>query len=196
MITKGQLRIKRCFDILLSFILLALLALPILVLIIAAAIDTKDTGIYVQTRVGQYGELFKIYKIRTLKGNKVGPLNSIEPISSFAKFLRRFKLNELPQLVNVLIGDMSFVGPRPDLPGFADQLKGKDRIILSIKPGITGPATLKYRDESSVLERQKDPEEYNRTIIWEDKVKINKNYIENYSFSLDLELLIKTIINK
>jgi lipopolysaccharide/colanic/teichoic acid biosynthesis glycosyltransferase len=96
----------------------------------------------------------------------------------------------------VLKGDMSFVGPRPDLQGFADTLKGEDRIILKVKPGITSEATLKYKDEGRVLERQKDPEHYNRTIIWVDKVKINKKYIENYRFSLDLVLILKSIFNK
>ena len=91
---------------------------------------------------------------------------------------------------------MSFVGPRPDLKGFADELKGEDRIVLLVKPGVTGPATLKYKDEERVLERQTNPEHYNRTIIWVDKVKINKKYVENYSFYLDLTLILKSILNK
>jgi lipopolysaccharide/colanic/teichoic acid biosynthesis glycosyltransferase len=91
---------------------------------------------------------------------------------------------------------MSFVGPRPDLQGFADELEGEDQIILRVKPGITGEATLKYRNEERVLERQKDPERYNRTVIWVDKVKINKNYVENYSFYLDLTLILKSTLNK
>jgi lipopolysaccharide/colanic/teichoic acid biosynthesis glycosyltransferase len=90
---------------------------------------------------------------------------------------------------------MGFVGPRPDVPGFADKLQGADKIILKVKPGITGPATLKYKDEESILSQQLDPETYNRTIIWPDKVKINKKYIENYSFSLDLNFILKSIVN-
>ena len=91
---------------------------------------------------------------------------------------------------------MSFVGPRPDIQGFADELSDDDRIVLLVKPGVTGEATLKYKDEEKVLERQKDPEHYNRTIIWVDKVKINKNYVMNYSFYLDLKLIFKSILNR
>jgi len=105
----------------------------------------------------------------------------------------RYKLDELPQLVNVLLGDMSYVGPRPDIKGFADELEGEDRIILGIRPGVTGPATIKYKNEEELLALQDDPETYNRTIIWRDKVKINKKYIENWSFYLDLKYIIKSI---
>ena len=165
-------------------------------LIVIATIDTNKFGVFSQLRVGQYGKLFKIYKIRTLKEgvHKLGELD--QSASPIGKFLRLTKLDELPQLYNVLKGDMSFVGPRPDLQGFADTLKGEDRIILKVKPGITSEATLKYKDEGRVLERQKDPEHYNRTIIWVDKVKINKKYIENYRFSIDLVLILKSIFNK
>ena len=90
---------------------------------------------------------------------------------------------------------MSLVGPRPDIIGFADELKGEDRIILKIKPGITGPATIKYRDEESILANQHNPEIYNRTIIWVDKVEINKKYVQNWSFYLDLNFILKSIVN-
>jgi lipopolysaccharide/colanic/teichoic acid biosynthesis glycosyltransferase len=134
--------------------------------------------------------------LRTLKEEQhhLGQLE--RSATQLGKFLRRTKLDELPQIFNVLKGDMSFVGPRPDLQGFADDLEGDDRKILIVKPGITGPATLKYKDEERVLERQKDPEHYNRTIIWVDKVKINKKYVENYSFYLDLKFIIKSTFNK
>ncbi|WP_418639186.1 sugar transferase [Winogradskyella sp.] len=196
MITKTQLLIKRIFDLVLVLLFLPLLIIPILVLIIIATIDTKEFGVFSQKRVGQHGKLFKIYKIRTLKEgqHQLGHLD--QSASAIGKYLRRTKLNELPQLFNVLIGDMSFVGPRPDLQGFADELKGEDRIILMVKPGITGPATLKYRNEERVLERQKDPDNYNRTIIWVDKVKINKKYVLNYSFYLDLAFILKSTLNK
>lgn len=196
MITKRQLKIKRSFDVVLVLLLLPLFLFPILILVIAASIDTKTYGIFSQLRVGQYGKLFKIYKIRTLREglHQLGHLE--KSATPLGKFLRRTKLDELPQLYNVLIGDMSFVGPRPDLQGFADELIGDDRIILKVKPGITGPATLKYKNEERVLERQKDPEDYNRTIIWVDKVKINKNYVENYSFYLDLTFILKSTLNK
>jgi len=196
LITKTQLKIKRSFDVVLVLLLLPLFLFPILILVIAASIDTKTYGIFSQLRVGQYGKLFKIYKIRTLREglHQLGHLE--KSATPLGKFLRRTKLDELPQLYNVLIGDMSFVGPRPDLQGFADELIGDDRIILKVKPGITGPATLKYKNEERVLERQKDPEDYNRTIIWVDKVKINKNYVENYSFYLDLTFILKSTLNK
>ncbi|WP_412560326.1 sugar transferase [Winogradskyella sp. MIT101101] len=196
MITKAQLRVKRIFDVVLVIILLPFLIIPILVITIAATIDTKRHGIFSQLRVGQHGKLFKIYKIRTLREeeHKLGHLE--KSATALGKYLRRTKLDELPQLFNVLKGDMSFVGPRPDVQGFADELEGEDRIILKVKPGITGEATIKYKDEERVLERQKDPVHYNRTIIWVDKVKINKNYVKNYSFYLDLRLILKSTLNK
>lgn len=196
MITKKQLRRKRLFDIFLVLLLLPLLIIPLILLITIATINTKKYGVFIQKRVGQKGKLFNIYKIRTLKEeeHKLGHLD--KSATTFGKFLRQSKLDELPQLFNVLKGDMSFVGPRPDVQGFADELEGDDRIILLVKPGITGEATLKYKDEERVLERQKDPDHYNRTIIWVDKVKINKNYVKNYSFYLDLKLILKSTLNK
>ncbi|WP_431158327.1 sugar transferase [Winogradskyella poriferorum] len=195
MISTYQLRVKRIFDFTLATLLFPFLIVPIFLLTLMCSIDTREWGIFSQLRVGQHGTLFKIYKLRTLRNepHELGQLN--KSATKFGKILRRTKLDELPQIFNVLKGDMSFVGPRPDIQGFADQLLGEDRIILLIKPGITGPATLKYKDEERVLERQKDPEHYNRTIIWVDKVKINKKYIHNYSFYLDLRLIIKSTLN-
>ncbi|MFT5216674.1 MAG: lipopolysaccharide/colanic/teichoic acid biosynthesis glycosyltransferase [Glaciecola sp.] len=109
------------------------------------------------------------------------------------RFLRRTKLDELPQLFNVLFGHMSFVGPRPDVPGFADVLTGDDRVILNVKPGVTGPATLKYKNEEQLLVRYSDPETYNRTIIWADKVEINRKYVQNWSFFLDLTYILQSV---
>lgn len=196
MITKTQLKLKRTFDVILALAILPVFIVPIILLIVIATIDTNKYGVFSQLRVGQHGKLFKIYKIRTLKEgiHKLGHLE--KSATTIGKFLRRHKLDELPQLFNVLIGDMSFVGPRPDLQGFADELEGEDRIILIVKPGITGPATLKYKDEERVLGRQNDPEHYNRTIIWVDKVKINKKYVQNYSFYLDLAFILKSTLNK
>ncbi|WP_179319474.1 sugar transferase [Winogradskyella helgolandensis] len=196
MISKSQLWVKRIFDVVIVILFLPLFIFPILLFVLVATIDTKKWGVYSQFRVGQHGKLFKIYKIRTLADgeHQLGQMD--HSASSIGKFFRQTKLNELPQLYNVFIGDMSFVGPRPDLQGFADELIGNDRIILEVKPGITGPATLKYRHEERVLERQKNPKHYNRTIIWVDKVKINKKYVQNYSFYLDLRLILKSILNK
>lgn len=196
MITRRQLQCKRLFDIILVLILLPLLIVPICLLIIISSIDTKKFGVFSQYRVGQHGKLFKIYKIRTLKEgiHRLGHLD--KSATSFGKFLRKTKLDELPQLFNVLKGDMSFVGPRPDVEGFADKLEGDDRIVLLVKPGVTGEATLKYKEEELLLNQQEDPEDYNRRIIWVDKVKINKNYVLNYSFYLDLKLILKSIFDR
>ena len=160
-----------------------------------ATIDTKQWGLFSQERVGQHGRSFKIYKIRTLK-KELHRLGHMErSATQLGLFLRNTKLDELPQLFNVMFGRMSFVGPRPDVLGFADCFEEDDRIILKVKPGITGPATLKYKNEETLLAQQKNPESYNRTIIWPDKVEINKNYVQTWSFSLDLKHIIKSIFN-
>jgi len=196
LITRSQLRVKRYFDFLLALVLFVFLSPILIFLVFISTIDTKQWGVFSQLRVGQEGKLFRIFKLRTLKNEKhyLGHLD--KSATTIGRYLRRSKLDELPQLYNVLIGDMSFVGPRPDLQGFADELEGEDRIILMVKPGVTGPATLKYKDEERVLERQKDPDDYNRTIIWVDKVKINKKYVQNYSFYLDLAFILKSTLNK
>ncbi|MEM5564605.1 sugar transferase [Psychroserpens sp. AS72] len=195
MITKKQLFGKRIFDLLLSLILLPFCIVPLIFLILLATIDTKEFGVFSQLRVGQNGKYFKIYKLRTLKqeNHVLGHLN--KSATRLGRFFRNSKIDELPQLYNVLIGDMSFVGPRPDVQGFADALIGDDRIILKVKPGITGPATLKYKNEEDILSQQIDPENYNRTIIWADKVEINKKYVQNWSFYLDLNFITKSILN-
>ncbi|MBT8303227.1 MAG: sugar transferase [Bacteroidia bacterium] len=184
---------KRLFDLLLSLVLLPILIIPIIALILLATIDTKEWGIFSQNRIGKNGKPFKIFKIRTLKNEPhiLGHLD--KSATQLGKLIRRYKFDELPQLFNVLKGDMSFVGPRPDVKGFADELEGGDRIILRIRPGVTGPATIKYKNEEEILALQDDPEKYNRTIIWKDKVEINKKYIENWSFYLDLKYIINSI---
>lgn len=195
MITSKQVVLKRVFDVILALLLLPVLIIPIIFLIVMASIDTRANGVFSQVRIGQHGNPFKIFKIRTLQ-NGIHRLGHLESSATpFGQFLRAYKLDELPQLFNVLKGDMGFVGPRPDLMGFADVLEGEDRIILIIKPGITGPATLKYKDEEMILAKQINPENYNRTIIWKDKVEINKKYVKNYSFYLDLTFLLKSLKN-
>ncbi len=114
-------------------------------------------------------------------------------ISFTGKFFRKTKIDELPQLVNVLIGDMSFVGPRPDVKGFADMLDEDDKLILNIRPGITGPASLAFRNEEEILSLQKNPERYNREVIYPEKVKINLEYIKNWTLLGDLSYILKTI---
>ncbi|GFZ78173.1 glycosyl transferase [Aquaticitalea lipolytica] len=195
MITETDKKVKRIFDLILAILLIPIIIIPLFIFVIIASVDTKEYGIFSQYRVGQYGKLFNIFKIRTLK-NEPHRLGSLDKsATSFGKFLRRYKLDELPQLFNVIKGDMSFVGPRPDIEGFADVLEGEDRIILEIKPGVTGPATIKYKNEEVLLSQQVDPENYNRTIIWKDKVEINKMYIKNWSFYLDLKYIIQSITN-
>ena len=116
-------------------------------------------------------------------------------ITGIGAILRRLKLDELPQLINVLTGTMSFVGPRPDVPGYADRLDGDDRVVLSVRPGITGPATLHFRNEEELLAGQEDPEWYNREVIYPAKVRMNRHYIENYSLREDLRLIWRTVFN-
>lgn len=114
-------------------------------------------------------------------------------ITPLGHFLRKTKIDELPQLINVFLGHMSFVGPRPDVAGFADKLTGEDRIILWVRPGITGPATLKYRKEEEFLAGQDDPERYNDEVIFPDKVRLNREYVANYSFWKDIKYIYQTI---
>ncbi len=187
--------IKRVFDF--SFSLIGLLITWPIILIawIIASVETKSNGMFSQIRVGENGKLFKIYKIKTMydkKGSTITTAND-KRITKSGKFFRKYKIDELPQLWNVLIGDMSFVGPRPDVEGYADKLEEEDRIILSIKPGITGPASLKYKKEEELLAGIENPKEYNDNVIWPDKVKINKEYIKNWSLKKDIEYIIKTI---
>lgn len=195
MITPAQLQVKRIFDFSLALVLLPLVFIPLVLLLIGAAIDVGNFGWFRQLRVGQDGQLFYMFKLRTLKAGKhsLGALD--DHASAYGRFLRRRKLDELPQLFNVLLGDMSFVGPRPDVQGFADVLTGDDRVILKVKPGVTGPATLKYKNEEEILAMQSNPETYNRTIIWPDKVEINKKYVYNWSFYLDLNYILQSLIN-
>ncbi len=195
MITSQQLKLKRGFDVCFGIVLLTLLLIPIAIMIAIAAIETRQSGIFIQQRIGQYGKPFRIYKIRTLfnEAHDLGHLR--KSATTFGLFFRATKLDELPQLYNVLIGDMSFVGPRPDVSGFADMLQGEDRIVLKVKPGITGLASLKYKNEELELSGQKDPVLYNKQVIWKDKVEINKDYVKNWSFSLDLKIIIKSLIS-
>ena len=189
---------KRSFDVLLSFVGLATVWWVILLAWAAATIDTRRNGFFIQERVGQNGRPFRVVKIRTMR--VVPGLDSTVTRSGDARitrlgaFFRRFKIDELPQLWNVLVGDMSFVGPRPDVPGFADRLEGEDRVVLAIRPGITGPATLKYRNEEELLAEADDPERYNREVIWPDKVRINREYIRNWRLRDDLTYIWRTVV--
>ncbi|MGO2359476.1 MAG: sugar transferase [Mesonia sp.] len=189
---------KRSLDILVSLGAMMVFSPLILIGFLMATASTHASGIYAAYRIGQYGIPFKIYKLRSMRlednsSSSVTTLNDPR-ITRTGRWLRKFKIDELPQLWNVLKGDMSLVGPRPDVAGFADELKGESRIILSLKPGITGLATLAFKDEEALLAKQKDPIGYNREIIWPQKIKLNKEYVENYSFCLDLKILVKTFV--
>lgn len=197
-LTPLQMFMKRLFDLFLALLGLLFSWWIIFFAWLFACIDTRSNGFFVQQRVGQYGRLFNVIKIKTMRPD--GRLTTSvtrrgDPrITKLGVIFRRTKIDELPQLWNVLIGEMSFVGPRPDVPGFADKLKGEDLLIIIVRPGITSPATLKYRNEELLLSKQPDPELYNKNIIFPDKVRMNREYIENYSFWKDIVIILKTII--
>lgn len=195
----SQSTIKRTFDLIMSFIGLVLSSWLILLAWLAASWDTRSNGFFVQQRVGKGGRLFRVIKIKTMRPSRdlsTTVTRSGDPrITPLGRFFRKTKIDELPQLWNVLLGDMSFVGPRPDVPGFADSLVGEERRLLSIRPGITGPATLKYRNEEELLAAANDAEAYNRDVIWPDKVRINLEYIQNWSLSKDLHYIWKTVMS-
>ena len=190
--------LKRTFDITASSIGLLITSWIIAVTWIAATIDTRRNGFFIQTRIGRYGRPFPAIKIRTMRdipGISTVITTMDDPrITALGKFLRKSKLDELPQLFNVLVGHMSFVGPRPDVPTFADQLEGDDRIILTLRPGITGPATLRFRDEERLLASQPDPERFNLDVVFPEKTRLNRVYVENYRFIDDLRYILQTII--
>jgi lipopolysaccharide/colanic/teichoic acid biosynthesis glycosyltransferase len=154
---------------------------------------------FVQQRVGKDGKLFPCHKFRSMSVGHNGSSVSVageSRITPLGAKLRRYKLDELPELWDVFIGTMSFVGPRPDVPGYADKLQGEDRIVLTLLPGITGPATLKYRNEEELLATVKDPQQYNDYVIYPDKVRINRYYAEHYSFGKDLQMIVCTLFGK
>lgn len=192
--------LKRSFDLVLAC--LGLLAFWWLILLawLAASWDTRSNGFFMQIRVGRCARRFRVVKIKTMRPDQVNTTTvtrSGDPrITRLGAIFRRTKIDELPQLWNVLVGDMSFVGPRPDVPGFADALQGSERAVLSLRPGITGPATLKYRNEEEILAGQLDPERYNREVIWPDKVQVNLEYIRQWSFLGDIKYIFQTVLGK
>lgn len=191
--------LKYIFDRIVAFF--GLLFLWPVLLIVAIMIKCQMPGpvFFVQQRVGKGGKLFPCHKFRSMSVNHNGSSVSVageSRITPLGAILRKYKLDELPELWDVLIGKMSFVGPRPDVPGYADKLQGKDRIILSLRPGITGPATLKYRNEEELLAAVADPIKYNDEVIYPDKVRINRYYAEHYSFVDDIRMIFCTVLGK
>jgi lipopolysaccharide/colanic/teichoic acid biosynthesis glycosyltransferase len=195
----NQKIIKRLFDLLISIMGLLLFWWLIIFSWILATLNTNSNGFFIQQRVGKNGCLFNIIKIRSMsKLDNVTTSVTIDGdirITLLGRIFRKLKIDELPQLINVLLGQMSFVGPRPDVPGYADLLGEDDKIMLSVRPGITGPATIKYRNEEVLLAEKKDPESYNRNVIWPDKVRINKEYINNWSLSKDIGYIFSTLFS-
>ena len=192
--------IKYIFDRIVSFI--GLLCLWPVLIVVAILIKIKMPGgpaLFTQKRVGRHGKLFTMHKFRSMtvlhSGSSVSVAGEAR-ITPLGAILRRYKLDELPELWDVLIGNMSFVGPRPDVPGYADQLKGDDRRVLELRPGITGPASLKYRDEEELLAKVDNPIEYNDTVIYPDKVRINLYYLDHYSFIKDIQMILCTVLGK
>lgn len=191
---------KQLFDRVTS--LLGLILLSPVLFIVALLIRWKMPDgqvIFCQQRVGQYGKIFTMYKFRSMTIGHAGSPVSVkgeDRITPLGAVLRKYKIDELPELWNVLRGDMSLVGPRPDVPGYADLLEGNDRRILLLKPGITGPASLKYRNEEEILAQQPDPQKYNDEVLFPNKVRINIAYLENYSFWLDMKIIFCTLLGK
>lgn len=215
--------LKIVFDKVVS--LVGLIVLSPILLIVALLIKWKMPGpiLFCQQRVGRYGEIFTVYKFRTMtvkaeaaiasRNSEATSIASQEQsrITPLGEKLRRYKLDELPELWNVLKGDMSFVGPRPDVPGYADQLQGEDREVLLLRPGITGPASLKYRNEEDILEAVDEAlqkgrsglpmgittvQEYNDNVIYPDKVRLNRYYLHHYSFIKDIQMIVCTVLGK
>lgn len=206
--------LKWIFDRLMALVGLLLLW-PVL-LVVAILIRVKMPGgpaFFCQKRVGKDGKLFTCHKFRSMTVKHNGSSVSVagdSRITPFGAKLRHYKLDELPELWDVLIGNMSFVGPRPDVPGYADQLKGEDRVVLKLRPGITGPATLKYRLEDEMISEyvakkqaegdvrpmQEIATEYNDKVIYPDKVRLNCYYYRHYSFWKDIEMIFATVLGR
>lgn len=192
--------LKKLFDKSASFFGLLFLWPVLIIVAILIKIKMPDGNVlFKQKRVGQDGKLFTMVKFRTMVVNHSGSSVSVageSRITPLGKTLRKYKLDELPELWNVFKGDMSFVGPRPDVPGYADKLEGDNKRILELKPGITGPASLKYRNEEEILAKQEKPQDYNDNVIYPDKIKINLYYLDHYSFFTDLKIILCTVFGR
>lgn len=188
--------LKRTFDIILSIFAIFLLFPSFLVVSFLIVIDSGFPIFFLQKRIGRGAKEFNIIKFRTMKTNNENITITVSDdsrITRIGKYLRKTKIDELPEILNVLFGQMSFVGPRPDVKGYADKLKGANRKILALRPGITGPASLKYYNEEYILSQKSNPKKYNDEVIFPDKVKINMHYFHNRSFFLDLKIIFATI---
>jgi len=189
--------VKRLIDFIMSFAGLIFLSPFLLFISILIKISTNGNVFFVQERVGKNGSLFKMIKFRTMytdhNDNNTISIKGDSRITKLGYFLRKYKIDELPELINVLFGDMSFVGPRPDVKGYADKLKGDHRKILKLRPGITGPASIKFINEELLLSQQKNPKYYNDNVIYPEKVRINLDYFYNNSIWIDFKIIFATI---
>jgi lipopolysaccharide/colanic/teichoic acid biosynthesis glycosyltransferase len=195
-LSSRQRAAKRAFDLMVAGALLLVTWPVMLVAVVSARIDTGASGIYRQKRVGRDGELFEVRKIRTMRvtaGTSTVTAAHDARITRLGRLLRKSKIDELPQLLNVLAGEMSLVGPRPDVPGYADVLTGADRVVLTVRPGITGPASVYFRHEEDLLAAADDPEAYNRDVIWPEKIRINREYVEGWTLMTDVRCLRDTV---
>jgi lipopolysaccharide/colanic/teichoic acid biosynthesis glycosyltransferase len=191
---------KRAFDITLAAVGLLALSWLIAILWVVAAIETRGNGFFMQHRVGRFGQTFKILKIKTMFDHSraaarcpVAIVNT-NCITRSGRFMRRYKLDELPQLWNIVRGEMSFVGPRPDVPGFADCLEGEERAILALRPGVTGPASLRFRNEEEEFANVQDPVAYNRNVVWPEKIRLNLAYLKKNDMWTDLYIIWRSCI--
>jgi lipopolysaccharide/colanic/teichoic acid biosynthesis glycosyltransferase len=190
---------KRFFDIFVASFGLIIFSPLLVAIALLVKIRMPGPAFFIQKRVGQHGKLFTMVKFRTMSVNHGGSSISVKGesrITPLGAVLRKYKLDELPELLHVLKGEMSFVGPRPDVPGYADKLQGEDRKILQLKPGITGPASMKYANEEEILAGQEDPIKYNNEVIYPDKVRINLEYLKHQSFWLDIKIILYTVLGK
>jgi len=188
--------LKRCFDIIVSFLGLILLSPLLLVIILIIKLKMPGPVIFSQQRTGRNGKSFTIYKFRSMILDHGGSSISVRGdnrITPTGAKLRKYKLDELPELWNVLKGDMSFVGPRPDVPEYTERLIGEEKKILELRPGITGPATLKYSNEEEILSSVEDPQKFNDEVLWPDKVRINLEYYHKKNFFGDIIIILKTV---
>jgi len=188
---------KVIFDYVMAICGVIFLAPLLVIVAILIKLTSKGNVFYTQGRIGRYGKTFTIIKFRSMTVDH-GDSNTVTVggdirITKFGAFMRKYKLDELPELLNILKGDMSFVGPRPDLPGYADNLKGEDRKILNLRPGITGVASLKYANEEKILSAQKDPIKFHDEVIYPDKVKLNLDYYYNNNLWVDIKIIFATI---
>tara|TARA_B100001287_G_scaffold275156_1_gene282144 strand:- start:3436 stop:4023 length:588 start_codon:yes stop_codon:yes gene_type:complete len=189
---------KRIFDIIISVFAIIILSPLFLLISIVIKLTSKGPIFFIQDRIGLKGSIFKIIKFRTMINDhnslNVVSIKNDSRITVVGKILRKYKLDEIPELINVLFGSMSLVGPRPDVPGYVDLLKGENRKILTLKPGITGPASLKYFNEEEILSSKKNPKDYNDKIIFPDKVKINLDYYYKNNIWIDIKIIFATIL--